>query len=166
MRQAVGLAVNLHHGIWAFGEVAFVLRGLFGHVFEQALGEHLRHFGVADLCKIRSIAGLDVGFQLLDHILCGTIELGGLDLNVRMILVPLGNNVFDQSHAFGIRKTMHVGEVDDLSGIPAGAGSVGTASCKTHAQGRERSCANHQTLSVGSHISLLREIIPAPPCTG
>ena len=67
-----------------------------GDILQQALGEDLRHLGVTDLSQIRRIAGLDVGLELLDHVGGIAIELGGLDLNVRMLLVPLGNDVVDQ----------------------------------------------------------------------
>lgn len=85
--------------------------------------------GVTDLSQIRSLAGLDVGLKLLDHVRGLTIELGGLDLNIRMLLIPLGNDVVDQSHALGIRQTVHVGDVDHatiIGGLRV-AGSVAAA---------------------------------------
>ena len=90
--------------------MVLVLRGLFGDVLQQALIEDLRQLGVSDLSQIRSGAGLDVGRQLLDHVLSRTIELGGLDLDVRVVLVPLGHDVIDQRHALFIRQAMHVGD--------------------------------------------------------
>ena len=90
--------------------MVLVLRGLFGDVLQQTLTEDLRQLGVSDLSQIRSGAGLDVGRQLLDHVLSRAIELGGLDLDVRVVLVPLGHDVIDQRHALFIRQAMHVGD--------------------------------------------------------
>ena len=111
--------------------------------------------GVTDLSQIRSLAGLDVGLKLLDHVRGLTIELGGLDLNIRMLLIPLGNDVVDQSHALGIRQTVHVGDVDHatiIGGLRV-AGSVAAATGQAHSHCCYRGKSSHDALIARYHIS-------------
>ena len=156
LRQTVGLAVHLHQCERAGSEIVLVLGGLIGDILQKALGEDLRNLGVTDLSQIRRIASLDVGLELLDHVGGIAIELGGLDLNVRVLLVPLGHNVVDQGHAFGIGQTMHIGDVDHTA-IAAGlrvAGSVAAAATgQTNTHCCYRSKSSHDALVVRYHIS-------------
>ena len=148
LRQTVGLAVHLHQCERAGSEIVLVLGGLIGDILQKALGEDLRNLGVTDLSQIRRIASLDVGLELLDHV-------GGLDLNVRVLLVPLGHNVVDQGHAFGIGQTMHIGDVDHTA-IAAGlrvAGSVAAATGQAHSHCCYRGKSSHDALIARYHIS-------------
>ena len=155
LRQAVSLAANLNQAVRAGCEVVLVLLGILGHILQQTLGEDLRQLGVTDLSQIRSLAGLDVGLKLLDHVRGLTIELGGLDLNIRMLLIPLGNDVVDQSHALGIRQTVHVGDVDHatiIGGLRV-AGSVAAATGQAHSHCCYRGKSSHDALIARYHIS-------------